>query len=69
MVTSEALSGGDEQERHVIERLLDALEFVALLSATIVTRNAADFDRFGVPVPGYGAERQASAGTKRGSTR
>jgi predicted nucleic acid-binding protein len=30
VVTSEALSGGDEEERGVIGRLLDALEYVAI---------------------------------------
>jgi predicted nucleic acid-binding protein len=89
VVTSEALSGGDEEERRLIARLLDALEHVSLdpegarwagrrrhglrsagrrcpladvliaatawrLDATIVTRNVADFERFGVPVLGYG---------------
>ena len=37
------------------------------MKATVVTRNPADFEAFGVPVLGYG-ESQASAGTKRGST-
>jgi predicted nucleic acid-binding protein len=103
VVTSEALSGGDEEERGVIGRLLDALEYVAIdpvgarwageqrrrlalqgyrhpladaliaatawgLDAVVVTRNAADFQRFGVPVMGYGDPPQARAGTKRGST-
>ena len=38
------------------------------LDATIVTRNAADFESFGVPVLGYGDATQPRAGTKRGST-
>jgi predicted nucleic acid-binding protein len=98
VVTSEALSGGDEEERRVIGRLLDALEFVSVdpegarwageqrrrlalqgfrhpladalvaatawrLDAVVVTRNAADFERFGVTVLGYGAPPQARAGT------
>lgn len=103
VVTSEALSGGDEEERGVIGRLLDALEYVAIdpeaarwagerrrelaaqgfrhpiadalisaaawhLGAVVVTRNAADFEPFGVSVLGYGTPSQARAGTKRGST-
>ncbi len=103
VITSEALSGGDDPERRAILNLLDALEYVALdpigarwagirrrelarsghrhpladaliaatakgIGATVVTRNASDFERFGVPVLGYGEQGQASAGTKRGST-
>lgn len=102
ITVSEALSGGLPDERAVIERLLDALEYLAVdpegarwagdrrrelrargrriplgdsliaalawrMKATVVTRNPADFEAFGVPVLGYG-ESQASAGTKRGST-
>jgi len=37
------------------------------MDATVVTRNAADFERFGVPVLVYG-DFQAREGTKRGST-
>jgi len=50
--------------------LADALVAAAAwrLEATIVTRNSADFEPLGVPVLGYGAESQARAGTKRGST-
>jgi predicted nucleic acid-binding protein len=114
VVSSEAVSGGLTEERDVIIRLLDALEYVAIdpeaarwsgdrrrelraagrrapladaliaatawrLDATIVTRNAADFEHLGVPVLGYGMPappapsaagppRQAKPGTKRGST-
>ncbi len=38
------------------------------VGATVVTRNPADFERFGVPVLAYGHPPAASAGTKRGST-
>jgi predicted nucleic acid-binding protein len=38
------------------------------LDATVVTRNAADFEPFGVPVLAYGERDQPRAGTKRGST-
>ena len=38
------------------------------LEATLVTRNAADFEAFGVPVLGYGEAASPSAGTNRGST-
>jgi predicted nucleic acid-binding protein len=103
VITAEALSGGDQAERLVIGRLLDALEYVAIdpegarwagqrrqglrgagrrppltdaliaaaawrLGATIVTRNAADFEPFGVPVRSYVPAAGAKAGTKRGST-
>ena len=103
VVTTEALSGGTPEERAVIMRLLDALDYLAIdpdgarwaglrrrelraggrrspladaliaatawrVGATIVTRNAADLERFGVPVMAYGEGRQASAGTNRGST-
>jgi predicted nucleic acid-binding protein len=37
------------------------------LDATVVTRNAADFEPFGVKVMGYG-DPPARAGTRRGST-
>ncbi|MFV2062087.1 MAG: type II toxin-antitoxin system VapC family toxin [Chloroflexota bacterium] len=50
--------------------LADALIAAAAwrVGATVVTRNAADLERFGVPVLGYGRGRQTNAGTKRGST-
>ena len=102
VVTSEALSGGIAEERALIIRLLDALDYIAIdpdgarwagdqrresrasgrrhpladaliaatawrMGATVVTRNAADFEGFGIPVLTYG-ETQTSAGTKRGST-
>ncbi len=92
VVTSEALSGGQPEERALIIRLLDALEYVAIdpggarwagdrrralrsagrrgpladaliaatawrLDATVVTRNSADFERFGVRVLEYGEGR------------
>ena len=103
VVTSESLSGGHPEERHLIKRLLEALEYIAIdpvaarwagdqrrslraagrrsplgdaliaatawrMDATIVTRNAADFEPFGVRVLGYGDPPPANAGTKRGST-
>jgi predicted nucleic acid-binding protein len=103
VVTCEALSGGIDEERALITRLLDALEYLAVdpegsrwagdrrrelrahgrrsplgdsliaaiawrMEATIVTRNPADFELYGVPVLGYGEPPQAKAGTKRGST-
>jgi predicted nucleic acid-binding protein len=89
VVTCEALTGGNEEERDIIRRFLTALEYVALdpdgaaragelrriagrsggrnlgdaliaalaqrLGATIVTRNAADYAAYGVPVLGYAA--------------
>lgn len=90
VVTCEALSRGDEEERRSVRALLDALDFVAVdpeaarwagdrrrelleagrrhptgdaliaglawrLGATVVTRNARDFEALGVPVLGYGA--------------
>ena len=89
IVTCEALSKGEDEERRAVVRLLDALEYVAARSdgarwageqrrrlaaagrkhpvadsliaaiawrmdATVVTRNAADFALFEVPVLGYG---------------
>ncbi len=104
ITTSEALSGGPSQERGVILRLLDALEYIAIdpegarwagdrrrelrargrrsplgdaliaaaawrMDATVVTRNPADFEPFGVSVLAYGEPPHANAGTKRGSTR
>jgi predicted nucleic acid-binding protein len=89
IVTVESLSGGTPDERALISRLLDALEYVAIdpaaarwagdrrrtrllagrrspladaliagvawrMDATVVTRDAADFEPFGVPVLGYG---------------
>ncbi len=104
ITTSEALSGGPAEERAVILRLLDALEYLAVdpegarwagdrrrelrargrrcllgdsliaavawrMDATVVTRNPVDFEPFGVSVLAYGEPPQASAGTKRGSTR
>ncbi|MEA2025626.1 MAG: type II toxin-antitoxin system VapC family toxin, partial [Chloroflexota bacterium] len=89
ITTSEALSGGPPEERAIIARLLDALEYLVTdpegarwagdrrrelraqgrrsplgdsliaavawrMEATIVTRNPADFELFGVPVLGYG---------------
>jgi predicted nucleic acid-binding protein len=38
------------------------------LDATVVSRNAADFEPYGVPVLAYGVVDQPRAGTKRGST-
>lgn len=104
IVTCEALSKGDVEERRSITTLLDALEYVALdpigarwagdqrrrqaeagrrhpvadaliaamawrIDATVVSRNAADFEPFDVPVLGYGDGAAVKAGTKRGSTR
>ena len=104
IVSCEALSGGVPDERGLITRLLDALEYLAIdpegarwagdrrrelraqgrrsplgdsliaavawrTGATVVTRNPRDFEPFGVPVLSYGEPPQASAGTKRGSTR
>lgn len=88
MVVTEALSGGTDEERLVIEALIRALEYVATspdaaawaaesprtsgatgprslgdaiiggvawsLGATVVTRNARDFERQGAPVVVYG---------------
>ena len=104
VVTSEAMSGGTDDERAYIGRLLDALEYLAIdpdgarwagdkrrelrvagircplgdalvaavawrMGATVVTRNPADFARFGVPVLGYGdTDAQPSAGTNLAST-
>jgi predicted nucleic acid-binding protein len=103
VISAEALSTGDELERDVIGRLLDALEYIAIdpegarwaggqrharrlagrrapladaliaatawrMGATVVTRNGADFELFGVPVLAYGMGPGAKAGTKRGST-
>lgn len=103
VTTTESLSGGTPEERAIIARLLDALEYIAIdpegarwagdrrrelreagrrcpladaliaavawrMDATIVTRNGADFERFGVPVVGYGSGPATSTGTKRGST-
>lgn len=53
-------------DRHPVADALIAATARAI-GATVVTRNASDFERFGVPVLGYGAP-QANAGTKRGST-
>lgn len=58
----EALSGGDDEQRRVIARLLAALDYVATdpgaarasgLDATVVTRNRPDFERHGAPVLTY----------------
>lgn len=103
VVSCEALAGGVADERDLIVRLLDALEYVAIdpdgarwagrrrqqlrvagrrapladaliaatawrLDATVVTRNAGDFEPFGIPVLAYGERDQPRAGTKRGST-
>jgi predicted nucleic acid-binding protein len=89
VVTCESLSGGIDEERELIARLLEALEYLAIdpegsrwagdrrrelrargrrsplgdsliaavawrMDATVVTRNPADFEPFGVPVLGYG---------------
>lgn len=50
VVTCEALSGGDERERHVIRGVLDALEFVALAPGG--ARWAAEARRAGRAAPG-----------------
>ncbi len=91
VVICETLSGGTDEGREAVRRLLDALEYVAVdpeaarwagerraeriagesrrhlgdaliaglawrLGATIVTRNARDFEAYGVPVLGYSAD-------------
>ena len=50
VVTCEALSGGDEQERRVIGGVLDALEYVAL--PPVSARWAAEARRTGRSAPG-----------------
>lgn len=89
VIATEALSGGVREERAIITRLLDALEYIAIdpegarwagdrrralsragrrhpladaliaatawrMGAAVVTRNGADFERFGIAVLAYG---------------
>lgn len=66
-------AGGQRHARRLAGRrapLADALIAATAwrMGATIVTRNRADFEPFGVPVLGYGTGPAAKAGTKRGST-